>query len=94
MTDREVDALIALAATTSKLAGRVATIDFAGTNEARGQLHVILTAMAGAMWRGATYDELVATLSTLHAERLELMPDPIEYEPTPVERPSGHPRKP
>lgn len=92
MTDA-VDAQIALAATTSKLAGRVPSIDFAATNEARGQLAALLHEMASAMWRGADYETLFAMLSTCHPDGLDLSPDPIADEPTPVERPSGHPRK-
>ena len=83
---RDADERIALAATTAKLAGRVATLDFAGTNRARGQLAHLLDAMASAMWRGASYDELHAALSTMCVDLIDGR-DAIPDEKTPIEAP-------
>ena len=85
---RDADERIALAATTAKLAGRVATLDFAGTNRARGQLAHLLDAMASAMWCGASYDELHAALSTMAADFIDGRDaEPIPDEKTPIEAP-------
>lgn len=85
---RDADERIALAATTAKLAGRVLTLDFAGTNRARAQLAHLLQAMAAAMWRGASYDELIARLSTMCAEYVDGRDvDPLPDEKTPIEAP-------
>lgn len=79
---------VALAATTAKLATRVLTIDFAGTNRARADLALLLDAMASAMWRGATFDELHAHLSTICADYIDGRDaDPIPDEKTPIEAP-------
>lgn len=83
---RDADESIALAATTAKLAGRVQTLDFAGTNRARAQLAHLLDAMASAMWRGASYEELHAVLSTMCADYVDGI-DSIPDEKTPIEAP-------